>query len=115
MRVTPRVNAKVNGEWLAARGRWAMDGLAEGRLATPWVRVGGKLQKASWAEALAAIAAGLKGLSGHEIAGVVGDLAAVEDMVAFKDLLAGLGATRIESRPVPYTHRTLPTNRQGWL
>ena len=98
LRVTPRINDDVNEEWLGDKSRFAIDGLAERRLDTPWVRVGGKLQKASWAEAFAAIAAGLKGLSGHEIAGVVGDLAAVEDMVAFKDLLAGLGATRIESR-----------------
>ncbi len=98
LRVTPRINDDVNEEWLADKGRFAIDGLAERRLDTPWVRVGGKLQKASWAEAFAAIAAGLQGLTGDQIAGVVGDLAAVEDMVAFKDLLAGLGATRIESR-----------------
>jgi NADH-quinone oxidoreductase subunit G len=98
LRVTPRINDDVNEEWLADKSRFAIDGLAERRLDTPWVRVGGKLQKASWAEAFAAIAAGLQGLKGDEFAGVVGDLAAVEDMVAFKDLLAGLGATRIESR-----------------
>ncbi|OSZ69048.1 NADH-quinone oxidoreductase subunit G [Sphingomonas sp. IBVSS1] len=98
LRVTPRINDDVNEEWLADKSRFAIDGLAERRLDTPWVRVGGKLQKASWAEAFQAIAAGLKGLSGAEIAGVVGDLCAVEDMVAFKDLLAGLGATRIECR-----------------
>ncbi|OYQ28666.1 NADH-quinone oxidoreductase subunit G [Sandarakinorhabdus cyanobacteriorum] len=98
LRVTPRINDDVNEEWLADKSRFAIDGLAERRLDTPWVRVGGKLQKASWAEAFQAIAAGLKGLSGAEIAGVVGDLCAVEDMVAFKDLLAGLGTTRIECR-----------------
>ncbi len=98
LRVTPRINDDVNEEWLADKSRFAIDGLSERRLDTPWVRVGGKLQKASWAEAFQAIAAGLKGLSGGEIAGVVGDLNAVEDMVAFKDLLAGLGATRIECR-----------------
>jgi NADH-quinone oxidoreductase subunit G len=98
LRVTPRINDDVNEEWLADKSRFAVDGLSERRLDSPWVRVNGKLQKASWAEAFAAIAAGLKGLKGDEIAGIVGDLNAVEDMVALRDLLAALGATRIESR-----------------
>jgi NADH-quinone oxidoreductase subunit G len=98
LRVTPRINDDVNEEWLADKGRFAIDGLSERRLDTPWVRVDGTLKKASWAEAFAAIAAGLKGLNGNQIAGIVGDLQAVEDMVACKDLLGTLGATRIECR-----------------
>jgi NADH-quinone oxidoreductase subunit G len=98
LRVTPRLNDDVNEEWLADKSRFAVDGLSERRLDTPWVRVNGKLQKATWAEAFAAIAAGLKGLQGEEIAGIVGDLNAVEDMVALRDLLATLGSARIESR-----------------
>jgi NADH-quinone oxidoreductase subunit G len=61
-------------------------------------RINDDLQKASWVEAFAAIRDGLAGVSGAQIAGIVGDLAAVEDMVAFKDLLATLGSTRIEAR-----------------
>ena len=98
LRVTPRINDDVNEEWLADKSRFAVDGLAERRLDTPWVRVAGKLKKATWAEAFAAIASGLKGLKGDEIAGIVGDLQAVEDMVALRDLLANLGASRIECR-----------------
>ncbi len=98
LRVTPRLNDDVNEEWLADKSRFAVDGLSERRLDTPWVRAGGKLQKATWAEAFAAIAAGVKGLQGDEIAGIVGDLNAVEEMVALRDLLATLGSSRIESR-----------------
>jgi len=98
LRVTPRLNDDVNEEWLADKSRFAVDGLSERRLDTPWVRVNGKLQKATWAEAFAAIAAGVKGLQGDEIAGIVGDLNAVEEMVALRDLLATLGSSRIESR-----------------
>ncbi len=98
LRVTPRLNDDVNEEWLADKSRFAVDGLSERRLDTPWVRVGGKLQKATWAEAFAAIAVGLKGLHGEEIAGIVGDLNAVEDLVALRDLLGTLGSARIESR-----------------
>jgi NADH-quinone oxidoreductase subunit G len=98
LRITPRINDDVNEEWLSDKARFAHDGLAERRLDRPYVRRSGTLQAATWVEAFAAIRAGLDGISGDAIAGIVGDLAAVEDMVAFKDLLGTLGAKRIESR-----------------
>jgi NADH-quinone oxidoreductase subunit G len=98
LRVTPRINDDVNEEWLSDKARFAHDGLAERRLDRPHVRTNGILQRASWVEAFAAIKAGLAGLPGSAIAGIVGDLAAVEEMVALKDLLGSLGSTRIESR-----------------
>ena len=98
LRVTPRINDDVNEEWLSDKARFAHDGLAERRLDRPYVRRGGVLAPATWVEAFAAIRAGLDGASGSAIAGIVGDLAAVEDMVAFKDLLGNLGSTRIEAR-----------------
>ncbi|KPF73622.1 NADH dehydrogenase [alpha proteobacterium AAP81b] len=98
LRITPRINDDVNEEWLADKARFACDGLAERRLDKPWVRIDGKLQPASWTQAFAAIARGLDGVPGEGVAGLVGDLAAVEDMVALKDLLGALGSTRIECR-----------------
>jgi NADH-quinone oxidoreductase subunit G len=98
MRITPRINDDVNEEWLADKSRFACDGLSERRLDTPYVRVDGRLQPASWVEAFAAIRRGLDGVSGDAIAGIVGDLCAVEDMVALKDLLGTLGSMRIEAR-----------------
>ncbi|KAB7648396.1 NADH-quinone oxidoreductase subunit NuoG [Polymorphobacter fuscus] len=98
LRVTPRINDDVNEEWLSDKARFAHDGLAERRLDRPYVRRGGALVAATWTEAFAAIKDGLAGIPGDAIAGIVGDLAAVEDMVAFKDLLGTLGAKRIESR-----------------
>jgi NADH-quinone oxidoreductase subunit G len=98
LRVTPRINDDINEEWLSDKARFAHDGLAERRLDRPYVRTDGKLRPATWTEAFAAIRQGLDGVDGGAIAGITGDLCAVEDMVAFKDLLAGLGATRIEAR-----------------
>ncbi|MEY2884808.1 MAG: hypothetical protein RL490_2532, partial [Pseudomonadota bacterium] len=98
LRITPRINDDVNEEWLSDKSRFAHDGLAERRLDRPYVRVGGKLKAASWADAFAAIKAGLAGVPGSAIAGIVGDMAAIEDMVALKDLLATLGSSRIECR-----------------
>ena len=98
MRVTPRINDDVNEEWASDKTRFAIDGLMKRRLDAPYVRKAGKLVKVSWPEAFAAIRDGLSGIAPADIAGIVGDLSAVEDMVAFKDLLNGLGSTRIEGR-----------------
>ena len=98
MRVNPRINDEVNEEWASDVTRFANDGLMKRRLDTPYVRRDGKLVSATWPEAFAAVRDGLAGVSGGDIAGLVGDLNAVEDMVAFRDLLHGLGATRIEAR-----------------
>lgn len=98
LRITPRINDDVNEEWLADKSRFACDGLSERRLDTPWVRVDGRLQRATWAQAFAVIAAALKDVPGDAIGAIVGDLAAVEEMVACRDLLAALGSTAIECR-----------------
>ncbi len=98
MRVLPRLHEDVNEEWISDKTRYACDGLMKQRLDRPYVRKGGKLQEASWNAAFEAIATGLKGLSGEEIAGVVGDLCDMESMFALKGLLALLGSDRIECR-----------------
>lgn len=93
MRVTPRINDDVNEEWASDKTRFAVDGLMKRRLDAPYVRKGGRLVKASWAEAFAAIRDALQGVAGSDISGVAGDLASVEDMVALKDLVGALGGT----------------------
>ncbi len=98
LRVTPRINDDVNEEWISDKTRFAIDGLAERRLDKPYVRQGGKLVPATWVEAFAAIKTGLAGVSGGEIAAIAGDLCAVEDIVALKDLLGTLGSSRHEAR-----------------
>jgi len=98
MRVTPRVNDDVNEEWASDVTRFAVDGLQRGRLDAPYVRIGGKLTKATWGQAFDAVKAALAGVGGNDIAAVAGDLADVEAMVALKDLLGTLGSTRHECR-----------------
>jgi NADH-quinone oxidoreductase subunit G len=98
MRVTPRINDDVNEEWASDVTRFAVDGLQRGRLDAPYVRIGGKLTEASWAQAFDAIKAALVGVRGDDIAAVAGDLCDVEAMVALKDLLGTLGSSRHECR-----------------
>ncbi|MDT7933717.1 MAG: NADH-quinone oxidoreductase subunit NuoG [Sphingomonadaceae bacterium] len=114
MRVTPLLNDDVNEEWLSDKGRYAVDGLQKRRLDRPYVREDGRLVPASWAYAFAAVRRGLDGLRGDEIGAVAGDLAAVEEMVALKDLLAALGSHEHEAR-VDGTLIDPASGRSGYL
>ena len=98
MRVLPRLNEEVNEEWLADKGRYAIDGLKTQRLDRPYVRKDGKLTAVSWDEAFAAIAKKLDGLDGSKFAAVAGDMVDAESMFALKLLAESLGSDNIDCR-----------------
>jgi NADH-quinone oxidoreductase subunit G len=98
MRVLPRLNEEVNEEWISDKARHACDGLSRQRLDRPYVRVGGKLKPATWAEAFAAIAAKVNDTTPAKMAAIVGDLAAAEEIKALKDLMSALHVTSIDCR-----------------
>jgi len=98
MRVMPRVNEQVNEEWISDKSRFIWDGLRTQRLDRPYVRRDGKLQVASWAEAFAAIKGAVSKTSGEKIGAIAGDLAAVEEIYALKQLMASLGSANTDSR-----------------
>ncbi len=98
LRVLPRTNEEINEEWLADKSRHAIDGLKRRRLDACWVRRDGRLARASWDEAFAAIATRLAGVPGERIGGLVGNLADAESMVVLRDVLASLGSTHVECR-----------------
>ncbi len=98
MRVLPRLNEDVNEEWISDKTRFACDGLKRQRLDRPYVRRDGKLQAASWPEALGVVADRLKATPGERIAAIAGDLADMEAMLSLKDLLGGLGVTSLDCR-----------------
>jgi NADH-quinone oxidoreductase subunit G len=95
MRILPRINEAVNEEWISDKTRHVVDGLRTQRLDRPYIRVNEKLRAATWQEAFAAIAAKLKMTDGKRIGAIAGDLAAVEEMFAFKDLLGQYGSTNL--------------------
>lgn len=95
MRILPRVNDAVNEEWISDKTRHVVDGLRTQRLDRPYVREGGKLRAATWPEAFNAIAAKLARIDGKRIGAIAGDLAAVEEMFALKELLAKLGSSNV--------------------
>ncbi|ALI56374.1 NADH-quinone oxidoreductase subunit NuoG [Celeribacter marinus] len=106
MRILPLNHDGVNEEWISDKTRFVWDGLRRQRLDTPYVRENGKLRKATWAEALNAAAAGLKG---KKVAGLIGDLVPVEASFALKQLVEGLGGSvecRTDGAKLPAGNRS---------
>lgn len=106
MRILPRNHDGVNEEWLSDKSRYIWDGLKRQRLDTPYIRVDGKLRKASWPEALTAAAAAMKG---KNLAGLVGDLAPVEAAYALKLLVESQGGVvecRTDGAKLPAGNRS---------
>lgn len=95
MRILPRLNEPVNEEWISDKTRHVVDGLRTQRLDRPYVRENGKLRAASWMEAFAAITARVRMSTGKRMGAIAGDLAAVEEMFALKDLLAKYGSVNL--------------------
>jgi NADH-quinone oxidoreductase subunit G len=98
MRILPRTNDDVNEEWISDKTRHVVDGLRTQRLDQPYVREGSHLRPASWHEAFAAIAAKVARASAKRIGAIVGDLAAVEEIFALKDLMTRLGVVNLDCR-----------------
>jgi len=95
---------QVNEEWNCDKGRWAFQYASQGdRITTPLVRRDGKLVPASWPEALAAAAAGLRQSRGQ--AGVlVGGRATVEDAYAYaKFTRVALDSNDLDFRARPHS------------
>jgi NADH-quinone oxidoreductase subunit G len=109
MRILPRNHDGVNEEWISDKTRFVWDGLRRQRLDRPYIRRDGKLKPATWPEALAAVAAALKG---KKVAGLAGDLVPVEAAFSLKRLVEGLDG-KVESR---VDGAALPVgNRAGYV
>ena len=98
MRILPRVNDDINEEWISDKTRHVVDGLRTQRLDQPYVRENGRLRAATWSEAFAAIAQKLRGANPKRIGALVGDLAALEEIFALKDLLTRLSVINLDCR-----------------
>jgi NADH-quinone oxidoreductase subunit G len=98
MRILPRNNDAVNEEWISDKTRHVADGLKIQRLDQPYVRKGGRLEPASWDQALTVVAEKLRAAQPEKIGAIAGDLAGAEEMFALKDLLGRFGATSFDCR-----------------
>ena len=113
MRIQPRVNEAINEEWLADKSRHSVDGLMRQRLDRPYVRIDGRLRPASWAQALAAVAARLQAAAPERVGVIAGDLCAAEEMKAALDLFTRLGVKNLDCRQDGVMLGTGP--RASWL
>lgn len=99
MRILPRINDRVNEEWISDKARFSYDGLTVQRLDRPYIRNRkGLLKEASWVEALNAIKQRLSDIKGSEIAGISGDLVDLESLLLFKTLLNHLKSPHRDGR-----------------
>jgi len=98
LRFLPRINEAINEEWISDKTRHVWDGLRVQRLDRPMIRRDGRLETATWDEALAEIATRLKRLDGSRFAAIAGDLAAAEEIFALKGLAETLGSPNIDCR-----------------
>ncbi len=98
MRILPRTNDDINEEWISDKTRHVVDGLRTQRLDQPYVRENGQLRPATWPEAFNAIAAKVKHANSKRIGALVGDLAAVEEIFALKDLMTRLNVDNLDCR-----------------
>ncbi|MGN6670588.1 MAG: NADH-quinone oxidoreductase subunit NuoG [Candidatus Nucleicultricaceae bacterium] len=111
MRILPRLNEDINEEWISDKTRFAVDGLMRQRIDQPYVRRQGKLEKATWGEALSLIKKELNKCKGNEIAALAGDLTDVESMIALKDLMMALESPHLDCRQAG---EALNTNYRSW-
>ena len=98
MRILPRLNEAVNEEWISDKTRFIWDGLRTQRLDKPYVRRNGRLEPANWGEAFAAIAEKVNATKPERIGALVGDLAAVEEVYALRELMTSLGVKNLDCR-----------------
>src|SRR5262249_40686948 len=84
--------------WISDKTRHVVDGLRTQRLDQPYVREQGRLFAASWKDAFDTIAAKLKTTRADRIGAIVGDLAAVEEIFALKDMMTRLGSRNLDCR-----------------
>ena len=98
MRVLPRLNDRVNEEWISDKARMQIDGLQHQRLDTPMVRTAdGGYEKQTWTQIMAGIKHKMDKIkinnADNDIKSLIGDLTDAETIVALKDLTNKLGSS----------------------
>lgn len=102
-RVVPRIGSAVNNGMLCSRGRFGYEFVgSKDRLATPLVRKNGKLEPATWEEAITLVARRLEEIKGKHgsdsIAGIASPRCTNEDNYVFQKFMrAVIGTNNIDS------------------
>ena len=113
LRVLPRLNEDINEEWISDKTRYAVDGLSRQRLDQPFIRKGGRLAPATWAEAFDLVASKVKATTPERIGVIAGDVQDAESMKAALDLFGGMGVKNLDCRQDGMALGDGP--RESWL
>jgi NADH-quinone oxidoreductase subunit G len=99
VRVMGRDNPDVDDGWLCDKGRFGYQMISsQERITAPMVRRGGELREASWSEAIAASAEGLRAAHGHVAALVGGRTSNEEGYLVQRIVRKALGSRHVDSR-----------------
>ncbi len=99
LRARAQIGVGINSETLCARGRFGFDFINDPRrLTTPLVKKFGKLEPATWSEALDFISEKLSGIEGERIGGLASPVLTNEELYSFQKLMRStLGSPNIDS------------------
>ena len=97
-RILPRLNNEINEEWISDKTRYACDGLLKQRLDKPYIKKNGKLVKSTWDEAIELIVSKINSTNPGQIGAHIGDMASIETIFAFKNLLKKINCTNYDFR-----------------
>ncbi|MCP4000252.1 MAG: NADH-quinone oxidoreductase subunit G [Gammaproteobacteria bacterium] len=101
-RIVPKDNDAINEAWLSDRDRFSYEGIYNGRIEQPMVRVDGKLVPATWEDALEKAAAGLNQLGmsdgGDSLGAWVSSSATVEEAYLTARIMRQLDSGNIDYR-----------------
>lgn len=89
LRVLPRVNNRINDEWISDKIRFSYDGLNKQRIFYPLLKSNNKYKKISWEDAFTILKIKIK--NGYFFNSIVGQLVDLESLFIFKRLLEKIG------------------------
>ena len=98
-RVMPRQNERVNEIWISDKTRFGHHFTrSEDRLMQPQLKTGGVLRASNWAAVMTALASAL-GEADGDVAAIAGSSMSNEDLWELRQLVEGLGASRLGAWP----------------
>ncbi len=97
-RILPRLNEKINEEWISDKTRFSYDGLQYQRIDQPYIRKDGALQPASWEEAFDAIKTRFSSMKSQNIAAYVGDFVDAETILVLRTIMDHLQSPHRDCR-----------------
>ncbi|KJW01926.1 NADH dehydrogenase (quinone), G subunit [Orientia tsutsugamushi str. Sido] len=102
MRILPSYCDEINEEWISDKSRFSYDGLKYQRLDRPYIKRNGRLQEASWNEALEYTADKMREIPGDKMAAIAGTMVDCESIFALKLLMQNFGCRDFDTNQFNY-------------